>query len=172
MKITDLTINEYNPYFSNYLSKLPKSTNLISGFKEGNTQVFQFFNTISEDKLDYRYEADKWSIKEVFQHIIDTERVFIYRCFRISRHDKTPLTGFEQDDYVLPSNADKKSLDDLLEEYKTTRNYSINLLQGLNKYDLKFLGTVDGSPMSARAAAFIILGHEIHHINVIKELYL
>ena len=122
--------------------------------------------------MEYKYAAGKWSIKEVFQHIIDTERVFLYRCFRIARHDKTPLTGFEQDDYIVPSKANSKSIESLLEEYQTVRQNSIVLLKSLSETDLKHLGNASDHMLSARAAAFMTLGHEIHHIEVIKERYL
>lgn len=172
MKSTDLSTSEYNLYYETYISKVSDENTLIEGFKDGQIQVVEFFKSIPEDKLGYRYASDKWSIKEVFQHIIDTERVFMYRCFRIARHDKTPLAGYEQDDYIKPSNAEKKSIEDLIEEYRAIRLNSIILLKSLNEEDLKVIGHASGNNMSARAAAFIILGHEIHHIGVIKARYL
>lgn len=172
MKVTDLNNSEYNSYYETYVSKVSKDIRLLDGFIEAERYVVDFFKSISDNKLEYRYATGKWSIKEILQHIIDTERVFMYRCFRIARHDKTPLAGFEQDDFINPSKADKKSLDDLLEEYKVGRQNFIVLLKNLNETDLKFMGHASGSPLSARAAAFIILGHEIHHIEVIKARYL
>ncbi len=172
MKVTDLNASEYNSYYETYISKVSKNINLIDGFIKADKDVVDFFKSIPENKLDYRYASDKWSIKDVFQHIIDTERVFMYRCFRIGRHDTTPLAGYEQDDYVNPSNADNKSLNNLLEEYKIVRKSFIVLLKSLSDKDLMFKGHASGYPLSARAAAFIILGHEIHHIEVIKARYL
>jgi uncharacterized damage-inducible protein DinB len=172
MKVRALKASEYNRYYKTYIDKVNKETNLIDGFINGQDYVLHFFKDIPEDKLDYRYAEDKWSIKEVFQHIIDTERVFMYRCFRIARHDKTPLAGFEQDDYVKPSNADKKSLQALLEEYQSVRQSFIVLLKSLLNTDLKYIGHASGNPLSARAAAFIVLGHETHHIEVVKKHYL
>lgn len=172
MKVTDLNNSEYNSYYETYVSKVSKDIRLLDGFIEAERYVVDFFKSIPESKLEYRYATGKWSIKEILQHIIDAERVFIYRCFRIARRDNTPLAGFEQDDFVTPSKADNKSLDDLLEEYKVGRQNFIVLLKNLNETDLKFIGHASGSPLSARAAAFIILGHEIHHIEVIKARYL
>jgi uncharacterized damage-inducible protein DinB len=172
MKVTDLNNSEYNSYYETYVSKVSKDIRLLDGFIEAETYVVDFFKSIPESKLEYRYATGKWSIKEILQHIIDAERVFMYRCFRIARHDNTPLAGFEQDDFVTPSKADKKSLDDLLEEYKVGRQNFIVLLKNLSETDLKFMGHASGSPLSARAAAFIMLGHEIHHIEVIKARYL
>ncbi|GAA4883381.1 DinB family protein [Flaviramulus aquimarinus] len=172
MIVTALKSTEYNSFYNTYISKVPKHIDLIYGFKTGENHILDFFNTIPEEKLNYRYAENKWSVKEVFQHIIDTERVFIYRCFTIARHDKTALAGFEQDDYIVPSKADKKTIEDLFEEYKAVRLNSIVLLKSLNDDDLSFIGNANGSDMSARAAAFVILGHEIHHMDVIKKRYL
>jgi len=172
MKISDLQPEEFSPNNGRYVSTLPKDLELIKSFKDDFETISSLFQSLPTEKLDYRYAPDKWSLKEVFQHIIDTERIFIYRCFRISRHDKTPLPGFEQDDYVLPAQADKKSLEDLVEEFKAVRQNSIVLLKSLNDTDLKFIGIVNGNPISARAAAFNIIGHNLWHVNIIKERYL
>ena len=172
MKVTDLSTSEYHTFYANYMRQVPKDVNLIAGFKGGSEQLVAFFKQIPSSKLEYRYAEDKWSIKEVLQHIIDTERIFLYRCFRIARQDKTELAGFEQDDYILPSKANSKSIEDLLEEYQTVRQNAIVLLKSLSAPDLKQLGHASGSKLSARAAAFMILGHEIHHMAVLKERYL
>lgn len=172
MNVTELEPTEYSTFNNTYISKVPKEMGLLDAFKKAEIDVLQFFKTIPEHKWDYKYAIGKWSIKEVFQHIIDTERIFTYRCFRIARHDKTPLAGFEQDDYISPSNAKNKSVEALLEEYKVVRQNAIVLLKSLNDEDFKFIGTSNGANLSARAAAFVILGHEIHHIEVLKALYL
>lgn len=172
MKVTDLKPSEYNPYYEIYIAKVSDEMSLIDSLKEGGIQVENFFKFIPNDKLEYRYAEDKWSIKEVLQHIIDTERVFMYRCFRIARHDKTPLAGYEQDDYIDPSHANKKAINDLIEEYKSVRHSFILLLKSLNENDLKFIGNASESALSSRAAAFITVGHENHHIEVIKSRYL
>lgn len=172
MNVSGLSTSEYNSYYWNYVSKVSNELTLVEGFKQGKIQVLNFFKSIPKDKLDFRYAPGKWSIKEVFQHMIDTEQVFMYRCLRIARHDKTPLMGYEQDDYIIPSKANEKSLDDLIEEYQAVRQNFIVLLKSLKDEDLKCMGTASESPMSSRAAAFIILGHEIHHVNVVREKYL
>ncbi|MFD2568305.1 DinB family protein [Pseudotenacibaculum haliotis] len=169
---TDISPSEYDVYYKRYLDKLSEDTELKIGFKSGKKEVIDFFRKIPEDKLDYRYQPEKWSIKEVLQHLIDTERIFIYRCFRIARRDETPLTGFDQNTYIEPSGASKKSIDQLLYEYEINRNNSINLLLSLSDEDLAFVGNSNGGPMSARVAAFTILGHDIWHMEVIKEKYL
>ncbi|WP_100614703.1 DinB family protein [Confluentibacter citreus] len=172
MQVSDLQPEEYSQNNGRYIGILPKDLELIKSFKDDFDVILNLFQYIPSDKWDYRYAEGKWNLKEVFQHIIDTERIFIYRCFRIARHDKTPLTGFEQDDYILPSEADKKSIEDLMEEFKAVRQHSIILLKSLNDNDLKFIGIVNGNPISARAAAFNIIGHNKWHIDIIMERYL
>ena len=172
MKLSDLQPEEFSQNNGRYLSILPQDLELIKSFNDDFDAILHLFQSLPKDKLDYRYAPNKWSLKEVFQHIIDTERIFMYRCFRISRHDKTPLPGFEQDDYILPSQAEKKSLENLLEEFKAVRHNSIVLLKSLNETDLKFVGIVNGTPISARASAFNIIGHNLWHINIIHERYL
>ncbi|WP_142785622.1 DinB family protein [Changchengzhania lutea] len=172
MKTKDLSFTEYNAYYSQYLNMLSGNLDLIGGYNQGLSQIIEFFKTIPEGKLTYSYAAGKWTIKEVFQHIIDTERVFMYRCFRIARRDITALAGFEQDDYIAPSKANKKSLEQLLEEYRTVRESSIVFLKSLSEVDLEYLGNANGTSLSARAAAFILLGHEKHHVEIIQNRYL
>ena len=172
MTVTNLKITEYNVFYETYISKVPKNIDLVDGFENGGEQLIKFFNQVPSHKLKFRYAEDKWSIKEVLQHIIDTERICMYRCFRIARHDKTPLSGFEQDDYIIPSKANLKSIEALLQEYQTVRQNAIILLKHLDESDLKCLGKASDSSLSARAAAFMVLGQEIHHMEVIKERYL
>ena len=172
MIVNSLSDTEYSPFYGRYIQKIPKDVTLIEGYMIGEKAMVKFFKSIPEKKENYRYDPDKWSVKEVVQHIIDTERIFMYRCLRLARHDKTPLSGFEQDDYIEPSLAHKKDLDDLIDEYKAVRHNSIIFLKSLHDNDLKFVGNCSGNQMSARAAACIVLGHEIWHKEILKERYL
>ena len=172
MKKLDLKREEYNEYYHKYIEKLSDDIELTNGYLLGKKKVIDLFSSINEEKLNDAYQPNKWTIKEVFQHIIDTERIFIYRCFRIAREDKTSLTGFDQNIFIKPSGANKKSREQLLTEYKTNRNNSINIIDSLSDKNLSTIGNLAGNHLSARAAAFIILGHEIWHTNIIKERYL
>ncbi|MEN3322314.1 DinB family protein [Mariniflexile soesokkakense] len=172
MKISDVQSNEYHAFYSNYLALVPKDKLLLNGFNESTQDIIDFFQNIPVIKLNYAYARQKWSVKEIFQHLIDTERVFQYRCFCLARRDKTPLPGFEQNDYISPSQAKNKSIESLVEEFKAVRQSFIVLLNSLNDEDLQFVGNANGNAMSARAAAFVVLGHYIWHINIIKERYL
>ena len=124
------------------------------------------------DKLTYRYAENKWTIKEILVHIMDDERIYAYRALRIARNDKTPLPGFEQDDYVPFSKANQRSLASILREYKTVRQATVSLFTSFNMEDLLRIGTANDHPVSVRALAWHIAGHELHHLNIIKERYL
>ena len=168
----DITPNEFDVYYARYINKLPDNSTLLNSFTEGLKNTIHFFNTIPEEKLHYRYQPEKWNSKEILQHLIDTERIFMYRCFRIARRDTTPLTGFDQNIYVLPSRAHEKPIESLVNEFIVTRDNSIAILNSLTDEDLAFVGNSNGAEMSARAAAFTILGHDIWHMNVITNKYL
>lgn len=168
----DLQPTEYNEYYGRYIDMVSDEIELIKGFENDKKFVIDFFSSIPEEKLEYRYQPEKWTIKEVLQHIIDTERIFMYRFLRIARADKTALMGFEQDDFVLPSEANNKSIDELIHEFTVTRLYTLNLVNSIPEKYLNSMGTASNSPISARACAFILLGHSIWHINIIKERYL
>jgi uncharacterized damage-inducible protein DinB len=168
----DLNPSEFDDYYFRYIDKLSNKIELRKGFRTGKEAVIDFFESIPKEKLTHRYQSGKWSIKEVFQHIIDTERIFMYRCFRIARQDKTALAGYDQDDYITPSGADEKTIANLLNEFTTNRNHSISLLDSLTDENICFVGNASGNAMSARAAAFTIIGHDIWHMEVINNKYL
>ena len=172
MKKQDLNNTEYNDYIAIYIDKIDDQTELISGYKDDKKMIIDFFTSIPKEKLAYRYLPEKWSIKEVFQHMIDSERIFMYRLLRIARNDKTALAGFDQNIFIKPSGADEKSLDTLLIEFETTRMYSLNILESLSDVNLKNMGIVSDAPISARACAFLLLGHSIWHVDILKERYL
>jgi uncharacterized damage-inducible protein DinB len=171
MTSNDLKASEYNPYYQSYINKTTV-LDLKTGLKANKENVVFFLRSIPENKLDYRYTEGKWTIKEILLHIIDTERIFAYRALRIARKDQTPLPGFEQDDYVPESNANLRSFENLLDEYKAVREATITLFNTFGDDVLILTGTASNSPVSVRAMGFIIIGHENHHCDVIKERYL
>ena len=171
MTKNDLSPSEFNTYYGTYIKKTGNLT-LRNGLKSSGDKTMLFLKSIPKDKLEFRYAKDKWSIKEIIQHLMDAERVFSYRALRIARQDKTPLPGFKQDDYIQPSQANKRSIKDLMNEYKAIRMSTISLFESFSDDMLLQLGTASNSPVSVRAIGFIIMGHEIHHCQVIQERYL
>src|SRR5437879_13651261 len=108
--------SEYAPYYEKYISLV--QGDILQALKSQITSNLNLLNTISEEKANYRYAANKWSIKEVIGHLIDTERIMAYRALRIARNDKTPIEGFEQDDYVKYASFEDFKLEELAEEFK------------------------------------------------------
>ena len=167
-----LSEKEFDPYYGRYINKLDANTDLVEGFESGLGRVSRFFSNVAPEKQLSQYAPGKWTIKEVLQHLIDTERIFMYRCFRIARRDTQALAGYNQEIYVAPSGANDKSMESLVTEFRIGRDHSIALLKSLSEDDLSFIGTASGNPMSARAAAFTIIGHDIWHMDIIQEKYL
>ncbi|RIA09804.1 DinB family protein [Flavobacteriaceae bacterium MAR_2010_72] len=167
----NLKPDEFNPYYGTYINATA-GLDLKNGLKVSGEHTINFLRTVPSEKLEYRYATGKWTVKEIIQHLIDSERVFAYRALRIAREDQTALPGFEQDDYVSPSKANTRSLDQLLNEYASVRQSNVALFESFSDRMLTHLGTASNSPVSVRAIGFIIMGHEIHHCGVIKERYL
>ncbi len=163
--------NEYATFYETYIS-LSKELNLPKNFISNMESCVDFFKSVPTEKLDYRYQPEKWSIKDVLLHLIDCERIFQYRALRISRNDKTPLSGFEENNYAVEANATNRSLESLLDEYKSVRNATITLFNSFSNEDFLKIGNASENDISVRAIGYIILGHELHHINIIKERYL
>jgi uncharacterized damage-inducible protein DinB len=162
---------EFDPYYSVYINKVDGKT-VVDILQSGLDNSLNFYKTIPEDKWSFSYAKGKWTIKEILLHLIDVERVFAYRAFCVSRKEKLELPGFDHDEYLKNSNANSRSVESLLEEYVAVRKASITLFKSFNLETLEYLGVANGSPISARALAYIIAGHELHHNGVIKERYL
>ena len=171
MKLSDISSTEYHPYFQGYISLAP-DLSLEEALSNGLEQSAAFYASIPEDKLEYRYAEGKWSVKEIIQHLIDSERMFCFRALSFARSENANLPGFDENEFTANSNADKKSLDSLLEEYKAVRAATIHMFRGMEEATLKSTGMANGNTLSTRAAGFLICGHEIHHRNIITERYL
>lgn len=164
--------NEYPSYAEMYMKLVKKDGSLIEQLKSSLHKTKSLIGNLSNDELDYRYEKNKWSIKEVLVHIIDDERIYGYRALSFARNDKTNLPGFEQEDYNFYSDTSERTIENILEEYEALRLSTIALFNGLSDKSLKRIGIANGNRASARALGYHILGHELHHIKIIEDLYL
>lgn len=163
---------EYAPYAIMYIGLLPDDGQILKHLKNNFRATKELLLSLPEETLNYRYADRKWTIKELLVHIIDDERIYAYRALRFARNDKTELPGFEQDDYAAYSNANDRSIRDILKEFEAVRNATISLFQGLDRDALTRSGIANGNVMSVRAAAYHIAGHELRHVQLIKERYL
>jgi uncharacterized damage-inducible protein DinB len=171
MKSSQLPVTEYAPSYAAYI-KLLEDVNLIEELEISLHEFIKFVQNIPMDKFDYRYAEGKWTIKEIIQHLIDTERIFSYRAMRISRNDKTPLPGFEEDDYVINTNANGRNLQELLTEMALARQSTIALFKSFSEEQLKRMGVASNNPVSVRAIGFSTIGHQKHHQKIFQERYL
>jgi uncharacterized damage-inducible protein DinB len=162
---------EYAPYYERYVGLVPEG-DITQTLSRQINETLNVLSNIDEQKAGYRYAPDKWSIKEVIGHLIDSERVFAYRAMRFARDDRNELAGFEQDDYVRAGAFDRRSLRELLEELHHVRKATEYLLKGLSEEAWQRRGVANGNEVSVRGLAWIIAGHELHHRGVIKTKYL
>ncbi len=166
-----LAPEEYDPYYGAYIDKA-ESTNILEALLLGKQNFIDFVNAIPNKKWIYSYGKGKWTIAEVLQHIIDTERIFAYRALRFARKDKNALMGFDQDEYVPNSNANNYSKSELIADFEAVRNSSTALFKSFTEDMLIQIGVASGSPMSTRAVGYILSGHQKHHLDVINARYL
>jgi hypothetical protein len=161
---------EYAEHYANYIAKVP-GTEVLSILESQRLQMLQLFAGRSERDGSFRYAPGKWTVKEVLGHITDTERIFAYRALRIARGDRTPLPGFEQDDYVRDGAFGDRTLASLAEEFAAVRTASITLYRSFNEEAWKRRGIANQKEVTVRALAFITAGHQIHHRLILEERY-
>lgn len=171
MNSSQLIESEYALFYKNYIKSLGE-VDLFEVLNSSLEDTLTTLKNLPEDKLIYKYDIGKWTIKELIQHIIDAERVLSYRAIRFSRNDTTDLHGFDEDWYVDNSNGNDRDFKELLEEFTNIRKSSISLFKSFTNEMLLMKGTANGSILSVRALGFIIAGHHLHHLKVIKEKYL
>lgn len=163
--------SEYLPYYGKYVSLVP-GDHLTEALAKQLDQTLATLRSISEEKSLHRYESGKWSIKEVVGHIIDSERIFTYRALRFARNDQTPLPGFEQDPYIAAANFDAHRWEDLIAEFDHVRRSTVLFFDGLTPEESTRSGTASGGAVTVRALGYIVAGHELHHMRIVRERYL
>ncbi len=164
--------DEYAPYVIQYIGLLPDDGRVLDHLWANLETTSAFLRSLPDEKLLHRYAEGKWTIKEIVQHLADDERIYAYRALRFARNDATELPGFDQDEYTRVAGANARGIDDLLNELATVRAATISLYEGLEEKTLQRSGVASGNVMSVRAIAYHIAGHELRHINMIRERYL
>ena len=163
--------DEYAPYYAGYVARVTPG-DLVTALATQLATTLELFGAVPEERGDYRYAPDKWSIKEVAGHLCDIERIMSYRLLRVARGDATPLPGFEQNDYVPAGAFDRRTLRSLTDELRHLRAATVDLVRSLDEAALARRGTANGLPVTARALVYIIAGHELHHVEVLRTRYL
>lgn len=162
---------EYPASSSEYLALVP-SDDLLGYFDIQSESVATIAAGLTEGQLLYRYAEGKWSIKDIFNHVIDCERIYCYRALSIARGEKVTLPGFDENDYAREAKSDKRDIRDIVAEYKAVRAATIQLFKSFDPQVLDRIGVANNAKRSVRSLGYLAAGHELHHLNVIKERYL
>ena len=162
---------DYGSYYEGYIAKVT-GDNALSVLEQLHKETTKLLEGLTPEQWKFKYAPGKWSVKDMILHLVDSERVFAYRLLRLSRKDATPMPGFEQDDYVPVAGADQLDSGQIIEQYDSVRAATLSLLWSLRPDQLDFRGEASEAPITARALAWIMAGHEIHHLNVLRERYL
>jgi len=170
-QLTSPTPDEYASYYAGYIERAQAKGDVLAALSHQVDEIQIALGKLLDEQALFRDAPKEWSIKEVIGHLNDVERVFSYRLLRISRNDPAPLAGFEQDDYVRSGNFQSRTLASLIEEFRLARASTLALLRGLDGATLTRRGVADGKAVSARALAYIIAGHERHHVGILQERY-
>jgi len=162
--------SEYAPFYAGYIARIP-AEDVLEILGRQSTELRELADAASPDQEVFRYAPGKWSVREVFGHLIDGERIFGHRVFRIGRGDQTPLPGFDENHYVAASGYHDRDLASLAEEFALVRAANLAVLHSLSGEDWSRLGTANNYPVSVRALAFIMAGHVNHHLAILGERY-
>ncbi len=162
---------EFATYYQRYVD-LAGEDDIVAALDAQSHETTRLLQGVSEQQASYRYAPDKWSVKQLLGHVIDGERIFAYRALCIARGETTPLPGFEQEPYVVNGAFDERPIADLVDELATVRRANVIMLRALSEEAWRRIGTASDNSISTRALAFIMLGHERHHLRILREKYL
>lgn len=168
--VTRPDASEYAPYYGTYVGKVPEG-DLLHILEHQHRDTQALLSGLSEAKALHRYAPGKWSVKEVVGHLTDAERVFSYRALRFARGDAKPLQGFDENAWVPAGKFDARPLADLAAEFAAVRRATIALFKSLDAAALERRGVASDNAVSVRALAYIIAGHERHHVSILHERY-
>lgn len=159
------------PYYFTYINEIAADEDVLAVLADLDRTTPALLDPLTEAQAGHRYAPGKWSVREVVGHVADAERVFAYRALTIARGDRTALPGFEENEWAAVSNADSRSLADLVGELHAVRAASLALFRGFGAAEWERAGTASGKHLAVRALPYIIAGHERHHVEVLRERY-
>lgn len=163
---------EYVPYFKHFIELNDADKTILENLENSQEYFETILATIPKEKEEYAYAEGKWTIKDIIQHLIDSERVFCYRAMSFVRNDQRNLLGFDQDEFAVAAKANTRNYNDLLEEMRIVRKSTLHLFKSFPIEEQKKIGMASDSNISVRALGAVIAGHQKHHVTVIKECYL
>jgi len=163
--------SEAAPYYSRYIDLIP-SDDIVTTLTKQLNETSQFLSTISEEKSLHQYASDKWTIRQVLNHVNDAERVFLHRAFWFGRSFPDPLPSFDQDISVVVAQGNNVAWKDHVEEFRNVRQATLSFFKNLPEEGWSRSGVASDNPVTVRALGYIIAGHVEHHRKVIQEKYL
>lgn len=169
--ITKPAENQYPDYYQKYTNIVPDG-DILEILKSNKEKIISLLSGLTDKQAEYRYAEGKWSIKELLGHLTDTERIFAYRALRMARNDKTNIPQYDHDAYVAEAKFDNQKIADIIEHYNTVRQASISLFKSFDEDVWERIGSSGGKEFIVKCFPFIIAGHELHHLGIIKERYL
>lgn len=169
--MTNVDLPRVPDFYHKYINLITEP-DLTRAFQKHQVDLLSILMDIPEEKWSHRYDEGKWSIKELVQHIIDAERIFSYRALHIARQDKVELPGFEENDYAKASKADKRTKEDLIEELSIVQKASVKLFASFDDDQLNETGIANRNSIYVGGIGFIIIGHALHHKNILLKRYL
>ena len=164
-------MTDFEKYIQRYLDLVP-SDNWIGELKISGKQTLEIYEKLTEEQGNFAYAEGKWTLKILLQHLIDTEKVFAYRAMRFSRNDQSLVSGFDEESWADHSYAETRTLKSLIKEFKLTRKLSVNFYKNLPEDALQLIGIVNENEIKVETIGKLTVGHNIHHLNIIKERYL
>ncbi|MGB3180843.1 MAG: DinB family protein [Cyclobacteriaceae bacterium] len=160
---------EYHPYYGTYIRLV--SGNVLTSLQKQGESFATLLKSVPDEKWNYRYAEGKWSIKELVGHILDGERIFVYRALAIARGEQNPLPGFDENLYVEQGQFEHRMADSFYREFFNIRQSTVDFFRYLHEEDWQKVCDVNGHPMTVRAIAYIIVGHMTHHMSILTERY-
>lgn len=164
-------MTDFEKYIQRYLDLVP-SENWIEEMKTASAETLEIYESLSEEQGNFAYAEGKWSLKTLLQHLIDTEKVFAYRAMRFSRKDQSLVSGFDEETWADNSYVETRTLKSLIKEFKVTRKQSVIFFKTLPAEALQLIGIVNENEIKVETIGKLTVGHNLHHLNIIKERYL
>lgn len=172
MKLSKPSEEEFSPYAEPYIKLLPDDGEVLQHLKDDYQKLKSLIAPLKSKKLNERYAEGKWMLKEVLVHMMDSERILTGRALRIARSEQANLPGFDQENYVDSLQADARTAESIFREFDAVRSATLSLFNTFSPEQIKRTGMADGTAISVRALAYMMAGHQRHHINTIQEKYL
>jgi hypothetical protein len=160
------------PEFADKYFQATSEDDLLIALANSTKRFRKLLKKIPKKKIDYAYAEGKWTLRELFQHIIDTERVFAFRALSFAREDASPLPGFDENSWAATSKATSRKWKDMVDEFFSLRSSTQIFFESLDDHQLKATGTANNNLMNVGGLGFICAGHVMHHVWIIKERYL